>query len=75
MKSKLFHSLKCNSFVFFYKKQISANSNVKKIHYSSEIGYDIGNFYYLPGLLAFLIGTFPAVQTTVPIFPAFYYCT
>lgn len=44
MKSKLFHSLKCNSFVFLYKKQISANTNVKKIHYSSEIGYDIGDF-------------------------------
>lgn len=30
-------------------------------------------FYYFPGLLAFLIGTFPAVQTSVlvPIFPAF----
>lgn len=30
-------------------------------------------FYYLPGLLAFLIGTFLAVQTTVfvPVFSAF----
>lgn len=76
LKSKLLHCLKCSSFVFHHKKELSPNTNMKKknqITLVQKLSMTWWLFYYLPGLLAFLIGTFPAVQTTVlvPIFPAF----